>query len=270
MPLNPNGKVDKPALPFPDTAKSTRVGKPIDASQLTPTEKKLVEIWSRLLPSPPSPMPLNESFYDLGGHSVLATRLVFEIRNVLAIKAPLGAVFDYPTIKTLAAELDRLGSDDFGLSSSTQPAVIQADSTTEYARDLLQLTQELPARFDQPSTTGPRCVFLTGATGFLGAFILQKLLQRPSSAISKVVCLVRASNDQEASKRLKQLCTERGVWSDEWIAQGRLEAIAGDLDKPSFGLNAQKWSKLERHVDLIVHNGALVSCSRRLDLHVDL
>jgi L-aminoadipate-semialdehyde dehydrogenase len=67
MPLNPNGKIDKPALPFPDTAQLHAVEKESQADKLTPTEQALSEIWSQLLPSAPSSIPVEENFFDLGG-----------------------------------------------------------------------------------------------------------------------------------------------------------------------------------------------------------
>lgn len=259
MPLNPNGKIDKPALPFPDTALAPRQSKTLDTN-LTPTESKLSEIWAKLLPSAPSPIPLNESFFDLGGHSVLATRLIFEIRNKLAIKVPLGVVFDYPALKDLASELDRIGSEDYGLAAVTnkdQPA--PATGIVDYSGDLIALQAQLPKSFPSlsDSTASASTVFLTGATGFLGAYILRELLTQPT--VAKVVCLVRAKTDKEGLSRLRQGCVDRAAWLDQWTQDDRVHVLAGDLDQPHFGLQDASWAQLAAEVDTIVHNGALVS-----------
>ncbi len=87
MPLNPNGKIDKPALPFPDTAQSATAAPA--TGKATSTEEKMRELWSKILPNAPHPLPLQESFFDLGGHSILATRLIFEIRKTFVVDAPL-------------------------------------------------------------------------------------------------------------------------------------------------------------------------------------
>ncbi|KAG9003094.1 large subunit of alpha-aminoadipate reductase, partial [Tulasnella sp. 427] len=113
MPLNPNGKIDKPALPFPDTAEAASAETPHSsgtaaARKLSPTESTLHDLWKKLLPAPPSTIPLDENFFDLGGHSILATRLVFEIRKTFIVDAPLGLIFDHPTIGGLAAQIDGL------------------------------------------------------------------------------------------------------------------------------------------------------------------
>src|SRR5277367_1109866 len=78
MPLNPNGKIDKPALPFPDTAASVdRRRDSVSSSKGSSTEDVMRAIWTSILPNPPGVIPLDESFFDLGGHSILATRLIF-------------------------------------------------------------------------------------------------------------------------------------------------------------------------------------------------
>ena len=267
MPLNPNGKIDKPALPFPDTATAGRNKprangvKPTD--DMTPMQSKLHEIWRSLLPSAPAQLPLDESFFDLGGHSILATRLIFQIRNDLAIKAPLGVVFDHPTLRGLSAELDRLGSDDFGLvaTGAAQPTTVVAPPTAAYADDLTKLLSTLPTSFASPSTRSPaaQTVFLTGATGFLGVFILRDLLQRSANEIAKVICLIRASSNEAALDRLREAASSRGAWSEDWVASQRLEVVAGTLEADLYGLTPDRWTKYCQGVDTVVHNGALVS-----------
>ena len=101
MPLNPNGKIDKPALPFPDTAQLASTAPAQSTTHTNPTEEMMCKIWASILPNPPSPIPFDESFFDLGGHSILATRLIFEMRKTFVIDAPLGLVFDQPTINGL-------------------------------------------------------------------------------------------------------------------------------------------------------------------------
>ncbi|EMD34789.1 hypothetical protein CERSUDRAFT_107385 [Gelatoporia subvermispora B] len=275
MPLNPNGKIDKPALPFPDTA---QVG-PAEATRPGPavssTEEALRAIWGRILPNPPSPLPLDESFFDLGGHSILATRLIFEIRKAFAIDAPLGLVFDRPTIGALAAAVDALRNADLGLggSGTSTPALTEADPAgataalqraaakkVEYSKDYEALLEKLrPSYPSAPTDYSDKqlTVFLTGATGFLGAFILRDLLAR-QTRVRKVICLVRASSAEKALERLRDSAEGRGVWDEEWVRAGRLEVVKGDLDQEQFGLEKQTWDRVALEADAIIHNGALV------------
>jgi L-aminoadipate-semialdehyde dehydrogenase len=262
MPLNPNGKIDKPALPFPDTvaaASSSTTTLAPGGQVLTPTERTIHEIWSRLLPSPPAEIPLDESFFDLGGHSILATRLIFELRNSLAVGAPLGLVFDFPTIKSLAKELDDSRDSDLGLATGEarkSAALPQEDN--EYSLDADVLTKELRAQYEKPQvSTGPRVAFLTGATGFLGAFILRDLLLRTES-VSKVICHVRAKSVEAAMSRLRESGEGRGAWDENWVAEGRVEVVVGDLNLTKLGMTEEEWVRVAREAGVIVHNGALV------------
>jgi hypothetical protein len=94
LPLNANGKVDRKALPVPEYA--------ADADRYvaprTPTEEVLAGIWAEVLGR--ERVGVEESFFDLGGHSLLGTQLVSRVRKV-----PLRAVFEGPTVAELARVL---------------------------------------------------------------------------------------------------------------------------------------------------------------------
>ncbi|KAI0031959.1 alpha-aminoadipate reductase Lys1p [Vararia minispora EC-137] len=267
MPLNPNGKIDKPALPFPDTATAAAATEPpADAGQrkTTPTEEAIQVLWTKLLPHAPAPIPVDESFFDLGGHSILATRLIFEIRKAFVIDAPLSLIFDQPTITGLAVEVDSLRNADLGLAnvSGLAPAdVLKLTAySTEYSGDLDKLLLKLRVSYPPVADdlwTSPVTVFLTGATGFLGAFILRDLMQRPN-LVKKVICLVRAPSTDKALDRLRQSAGDRGVWSEDWVRTGSVEVVQGDLDQEHFGLEQTTWDRVGNEADVVLHNGALV------------
>ncbi|KAF8678814.1 alpha-aminoadipate reductase Lys1p [Rhizoctonia solani] len=264
MPLNPNGKIDKPALPFPDTVEAAAT-RSTGKNKLSPTEAKLQSIWKSLLPSAPSSIPLEENFFDIGGHSILATRLVFEIRKQFVVPAPLGLVFDKPTIRGLATEIDLLRGEDFGLAKDKIQVAKEAPITEEpaavnYAADLDILVPTLKDKYAPlPDTfsSGAVTVFLTGGTGFLGSFILRDLLSR-TDRVKKVICHVRANNAVAAADRLKQSMTDRDIWNEDWVTQGRLETVSGDLESEKLGLDETSWNKVAQEADAVVHNGAMV------------
>ena len=266
MPLNPNGKIDKPALPFPDTAQASLTA--IVPTTTNPTEITMQSIWETILPNAPRPLPTDESFFDLGGHSILATRLIFEIRKVFVVEAPLGLIFEKPTISGLVSAIDALRNADFiGYKESgfhTAESKKLAAPAVEYAQDYVNLLEKLqpsypsiPADYYEHLLT----VFLTGATGFLGAFVLHNLLSR-QERVKKVICLVRSTSIQQGLSRLREGSTDRGVWSDEWVTSGRLEVVTGDLGLDLFGLGEREWSRISNEADVVLHNGALVSCPR--------
>ncbi|WVW85234.1 L-aminoadipate-semialdehyde dehydrogenase [Kwoniella bestiolae CBS 10118] len=256
LPLNPNGKIDKPALPFPDTALLAPI--PAANTDLTPTQKTIHNIWLKLLPSPPPQVGLDENFFDMGGHSILATRLIFEIRKAFVVNAPLGLVFDKPTIAGQAAEVDSLRNSDLsgadGASNNKQETNVEVD----YAADLEVLIKELPETFDPlPSDFSSKkiTVFLTGATGYLGAFILKDLLSR---RVAKVICLVRAKSPEQGLQRLRDSGEGRGVWDENWVKDGKVEAVIGDLAETNFGLSTSEWDRIALEADAVLHNGAIV------------
>ena len=101
MPLTPNGKVDRKALPAPETSGG---GKPGEKSQpVNLLELELVRIWRRLFQR--EEIGRQDNFFALGGHSLLAARLAAEIDKLLRCKLPIAALFQSPTIESLARRL---------------------------------------------------------------------------------------------------------------------------------------------------------------------
>jgi amino acid adenylation domain-containing protein len=101
FPLNPNGKIDKKALPEPDfnNQKENEIMAPRNE-----TEIKLVEIWQQVLTR--ENISINDNFFDLGGHSLLATQIVSRIRTIFQVEFPLRILFQYPTIIQISDYLE--------------------------------------------------------------------------------------------------------------------------------------------------------------------
>jgi thioester reductase-like protein len=97
-------------------------------------------------------------------------------------------------------------------------------------------------------------VLLTGATGFLGAFLLDELLERTSA---EVVCLVRAADAERGLQRIRANLANYGLKASEFDA--RVVALPGDFSQPLLGLTPAQFGKLAERVDAIYHNGADVN-----------
>ncbi|MDL5205458.1 non-ribosomal peptide synthetase [Streptomyces sp. ALI-76-A] len=95
LPLMPNGKLDRSALPEPQFT-----GAPYREPR-TPREKALAELFAEVLDV--GRVGLDDGFFTLGGHSLLATRLISRARAELGIEIPIRQVFDQPTVAALAA-----------------------------------------------------------------------------------------------------------------------------------------------------------------------
>ncbi|MFN8598686.1 MAG: amino acid adenylation domain-containing protein [Anaerolineae bacterium] len=101
LPLLPNGKVDRRALPQPTTARSA-INEFVVAR--TPIEALVAEVWAEVLGV--DVVGVHDNFFELGGHSLLATQVVARLRDAVQIDLPLRAVFEAPTVAELAAQIE--------------------------------------------------------------------------------------------------------------------------------------------------------------------
>jgi acyl carrier protein len=103
IPLSPNGKVDRRALPEPD--RSRRELANVYRSPATSTEETLAAIWREVLKL--DRVGIDDDFFDLGGHSLLATQIVSRMCKAFSLEVPLRHFFESPTIAALAAIIDQ-------------------------------------------------------------------------------------------------------------------------------------------------------------------
>lgn len=127
------------------------------------------------------------------------------------------------------------------------PSILERDSSL--APDIMpvpELRTELPLNGN---------VLLTGASGFLGSFLLHTLLKQTGAT---VYCLVRGQDAAAGLERLKQgLGRYRLELSPMELK--RVIAVIGDLEQPELGMNPQQYESLSGTIDTIYHNGALVN-----------
>jgi amino acid adenylation domain-containing protein/thioester reductase-like protein/non-ribosomal peptide synthase protein (TIGR01720 family) len=102
--------------------------------------------------------------------------------------------------------------------------------------------------------TKPTQILLTGATGFVGAFLLHELLQQTQADI---YCLVRSSDAEAALHRIQSNLASYGLWSDD--RRDRIIPIVGDLAQPRLGLSEKQFKKFAEQLDAIYHNGASIN-----------
>ncbi|MHA4812573.1 amino acid adenylation domain-containing protein, partial [Flavitalea flava] len=107
MPLTLNGKIDRKALPDLETDLSLARRYVAPRNEL---EVQLSAIWQELMEL--EQIGINDDFFELGVHSLLAIRLIAMIRKRLGIEVPIGDIFDYPTIALLSAKLVGLHQGD--------------------------------------------------------------------------------------------------------------------------------------------------------------
>ena len=98
LPLTPNGKVDRLALPAPDNARPE-----LDVAYAAPQsdiEKHLAKIWGEVLSI--EQVGIHDNFFDLGGHSLAASRVISRAIQTFGLELPVNALFDAPTVARMA------------------------------------------------------------------------------------------------------------------------------------------------------------------------
>lgn len=186
LPLNPNGKIDKPNLPFPDVAQQTEDASDEDLKRwesLTETERTIATQWAELIPglNAKTITPQND-FFDLGGHSLLAQQMLLVVRKGMGANVSINTLYEYPSLGGFSAQVDKR------LGKSGTDGESEEDKNPEYARSLDELLKQLPKSYQsaEPATIRAKAkptVFLTGATGFLGAYLIKDVLERTSREV---------------------------------------------------------------------------------------
>ena len=224
LPASPNGKHDRKALPAPSRAGGTPPREGV--------EQRIAEIWQTLLRV--AGIARDDSFFRLGGNSILAVRMQAQLRDVLGIQFQMAAFYRSPTIATLADG----GHEDMierAIADAAQPFVVE---------------QAAQAFSDAVEAAPIRTMLLTGASGFLGIYLLHALCTQ----LDKVICLQRCPSAAAGRAVLQDKAREAGLAIDF----SRVDVIPADLAAPQLGLDTPRWRQLAGEVDAILHCGAFV------------
>ncbi len=191
-------------------------------------------------------MGVRNNFFELGGHSLLAAQLLARVRERFQVELPLLSLFEAPTVAELAQTIQKSKSENQYPITHYPVTDLQADAVLEPT-----ITPEAPFI---DSLEEPQRIFLTGATGFLGAFLLHELLQQTEASI---YCLVRSSSVEEGFSKLAS--NLKGYLLPHEKLDTRIVPVLGDLSQPSLGLSEQQFRELATEIDLIYHNGAFIN-----------
>ncbi|MBI3417727.1 MAG: amino acid adenylation domain-containing protein, partial [Verrucomicrobia bacterium] len=140
MPLTPNGKVDRRALPAPPSA-GDDIAKEFIPPR-TPVEELLAGIWSEVLKV--KPVGRHDTFFELGGHSLLAAQIISRIRTTFAVELPMRTLFEKPGLADLAACITADGPQAANLSfTQIRPGASGAERPLSHAQQQLWLLHQL-------------------------------------------------------------------------------------------------------------------------------
>jgi len=272
FPLTANGKIHRAALPGPQAEIQQSVPEKFEPPA-SATERALAGAWAQVLGIDARLIGRNADFMDLGGHSLLMTRLMLEVRKLFQVTFKMREFFgasklsQFATLIDAGAELQR-GRQQQSVSTELHQPAIPARSA-EWARQrmaFLAREAELPkyitpARGLTYRPGGPlRTVFLTGATGFLGAYIVAEILKTTQA---ELFCLVRPKRGENSKLRIEKQMRHYDVWPQEADWQqawdSRLHVVEGDVTLPRMGLQDAVYETLARQVDAIFNGAAHVN-----------
>jgi aspyridone synthetase (hybrid polyketide synthase/nonribosomal peptide synthetase) len=230
LPRTNSGKADRRAieyLPLPDIEQ-------VSAAQddLTMAEGELRLLWEEVLQIPAERGRLgpDSDFFMAGGNSLLLVQLKSTIQESMALDVPIRDMYSASTLRQMSARITH--------SKAAVPAQ-EIDWEEETRPDFSEISKS--TKIEPRHISGPREVLLTGATSFLGSYILRVLLKDPTIKHVHAIAIDR-SKQANLPTSLK------------------LTAYPGTLYHPTLGLSALDLSKISSTIDFIMHAGAVGHC----------
>ena len=229
LPLGVSGKLDRRALPAPVMRhdETTPIAPPANA-----TEQAVLSLFAEALGTD-QPIDCATSFFDLGGTSLQAITLGTRVRERFDPEFPLAGLYQAQTVQALALLLDNAAPHE---------------GPPDLAADLAGYVARLPDYIGHGPQMVARNILLTGATGFVGSWLLAILLQETDA---RVHCLIRGDVG-----RLRAALAAIG--QADLFDPARIVTVTGDIAKPDLGLTTDGLSTLQEQIDQVVHCGALV------------
>ncbi|WP_374015852.1 amino acid adenylation domain-containing protein [Paenibacillus thiaminolyticus] len=139
IPLSPNGKVDRKALPAPNWEQ------PSDAPYIAPRddlEATIASIWEEAMGV--NRVSVTQNFFELGGHSLTVTRIISRLQEAFKTSIPFGIIFESPTVEELAHQIrTMLGTPEHGLADRIRPREKDSDLVLSSAQQRLWFLDQM-------------------------------------------------------------------------------------------------------------------------------
>lgn len=257
MPLNSHAKVDRKSLTslYRErwSSSNTLSIKKVNTGS---TQQQLANLWVDILGLSSLPEDPNADFFELGATSLQASLLISHIRRDLGADVSLLTLYDNSNLADLASTIDRSQNRIAETVRHEQNTWIQ---DTYIADDLAPPSGPV---IDWRRDTEGR-VFLTGGTGFVGAFLLSDLLRDPE--VHQVGCLVRAANPTIGLERIKLAMGKYGQWEERFT--DKLLTLCGKLEDVYLGLGYERFQEIAGWSSVVFHLGARVNYTQPYSLH---
>jgi amino acid adenylation domain-containing protein/thioester reductase-like protein len=236
LPLTSNGKVNAKALP---SLLPIQVSKKKSRGFKNNLRESLLKIWAKMFSI--EEIGIHDNFFSLGGTSLLMTRLLMALENNFGFQLSLPAFFQEPTINGLIKLMSSQQQTKF--SDIVLKTILQ---DTTFAQN--NYTSIFPKSHCNHKEEG---IFLTGATGFLGAHLLHDLVKMTKQTI---YCLVREKNFQFLDRLVNTIASKYHLD----IPKDRVILIQGDLALPYLGMAKEDFFDLAKKIAIVYHNAAHV------------
>ncbi|OJZ80366.1 hypothetical protein ASPFODRAFT_85937 [Aspergillus luchuensis CBS 106.47] len=264
LPLTPNGKFDRATLVqrrIDTLQKQKHDGSaPSPQSDGDAQDKYAIlrDIWMDILHLPQ--IHDGDDLFALGGTSMQAAEIIALVQNHLGVLISMEELYRHSRFDELVCRVQPADP----LTHGNAP-----DDTHIWMQDV-DLVNDIAWIPDWQSPDEGR-VFLNGATGFVGAHLLHRLLHKPT--VQQVACLARPQGSQSAAARVRQALKKYDLWpASDNLAQ-KLLILPGDLTDPHLGLGRKHFAWLADWASVIFHLGAkvnfcdLAATGRRKPLH---
>ncbi|KAF2154477.1 acetyl-CoA synthetase-like protein [Myriangium duriaei CBS 260.36] len=234
LPLNNHAKIDRRRLSDHFALRYNAEAKAASPGVRSPTKE--------VLGLPADDIRGNDDFFLLGATSIQAALFVGLVRQKLGVDLSLMALYDNSTLNAAAQLIMQHMAGQFNAVIDERATWVADSKLTD---DISFTVGEVPDWTD--SSEGR--VFVTGATGFVGAFFLADLLQMPN--IKSVHCLAGM--------------VKYGVWNDAY--EHKIDAIPGSLEKADLGMGSALFDELAQSASVVFHLAAHVNYTHSYTMH---
>ncbi|KAJ5942047.1 hypothetical protein N7516_002215 [Penicillium verrucosum] len=255
MPLNNHAKVDRKHLTHIFCQRWQSQNSALN-NLCRDTRSILANLWANILASPKPSYRDDDDFFNLGGTSLQASLLISHIRRTFDTEVSLLTLYDNSSLGALTATIEEHRGGKFE-TVRNESEIWVADT---------KLADDLPMPSGTPvdwcrDVEGR--IFFTGATGFVGAFMLADLLRMPH--VHQIGCLVRAKSAAVGKERLRTAMAKYDLWEDRFA--DKLLAFPGLLEDKYLGLGLARFKELANWASVVFHLGARVNYTQPYSLH---
>jgi len=207
--------------------------------ELNAKQTEVAEVWREVLDQPSKNFALTESFFDYGG-SLKFVELAAALSKKWSLNLTVPEVIAKPTLEEMANI-----SEDYQNNSFDPDVEVAKYDFSNFARAPKKKTDATP-----------KTVLLTGATGFLGAYLLHELAS--NAGIEKIYAVVRAKDNFVAQSRVQAVFEKRGLTFSDDIAC-KTVFVCGDMSKPGYDIPETILGPMLDVVDVVISGGAEVN-----------